>query len=240
MDRGAKVLVVKKHGGEVREVPWNEPSGLANEEEWTVELAKDLSARIKVRLRSHGDYGVYLRQHFEIPGQRRSRLEKHYSVLFAGATVEDESFSDLEDLDTPVSMAVSLAVPRFADSSPEGPVFPLPDDFFTGNRSMALFATLEKRSYDILIGNPRGSRLRVVLLLPEGMSVKSLPRERKLETRFGRFSLTFTKPSERKLVLERVLETTSARVPVADYESFRNFAAQVDDLKNEKIILEAN
>lgn len=239
MDRGARVLVVKPDGGEVRQVPWNTVDQLAIDEEWTAELGKDFGARIRIRIRPRGDYAVYLRNRYEIPGQRRTLLEEHFGALFAGAKVKNESFSDLADLNKPVSMALTLEVPRFADGSSGEAILPLPDDLFGANRSLAAFAALEERNFDILVGNPRHSRLRVTFLLPEGIAAKSVPRERRIETRFGRFLLTFEKPEARKLVLERVLEFTASRVPVADYESFREFASSVDDLKNEKIILEA-
>ena len=239
MDRGARVLVVEESDATIHRIPWNGPEDLGVEEDWSAIVADDGSANVTLRLRAQGDYGVFLRSNFEVVGRRKDELEQALSRRFAGATVTEQSFSDLADLDTPVSMTVRFHIPRFVVDSPEGPTIALPDDFFGSTRTLGGLSGLEERRFDLLLGNPRRSILRVSIELPSALEVRSLPEKRDLSARFGRFLLRWT-PEESRIRFERRLELTASRVPVADYASFRELAASVERLRDEKILLKRN
>jgi tetratricopeptide (TPR) repeat protein len=237
MDRGARVLVVREDSGLIEQIPWNVPEEVAVEEEWTAALAADHSAELKVRLVARGDYAVSLRQAFEVAGQRQAALERIFGRRFSGSSIVSESFSGLESLVEPVTMAVTVRVPRFAVASPEGLAVAMPEDFFDMGRSLGALGALEARRHDVLLGAPRRSRLRAVLLLPAGVGAKAAPEERAVESRFGRFQFSFSEGAGR-LELERLIEITSPRVPAADYPAFRELAAGLERLRAERIILE--
>jgi hypothetical protein len=59
-----------------------------------------------------------------------------------------------------------------------------------------------------------------------------------LESRFGRLKVSYDTTVPGKIVAERTIEITSSRVSVAEYEAFREFAAAVNRLKDERILLE--
>jgi tetratricopeptide (TPR) repeat protein len=238
MDRGARVLVVEEDGGEVHDVPWNRPEDLSIAEEATVRLGTDLGAEVQIRSELRGDYAVYCRESFEIPTERKVRLERVLGRLHAGAEVKDEEFSNLLDLDQPVSFSATLAVPRFAVEAPEGLAVKPMDDFFGTAKGLAGLGSLEKRTHDVVLSNPRRSVLKAIYILPEGFKVKSLPSGARIESRFGRLEVDYREEGQGRVAMSRVIEITSPRVPVSDYPEFREFAASAERLDQERILLE--
>jgi hypothetical protein len=238
MDRGAKVLVVREDGGAIQQIPWNGPADLSYAEEATIAVRPDLGAEIQMRAEGRNDFAVILRRTFEIAAQRKEKLERIFGQRFAGASLKSESFSNLLNIDEPVTFGAALDVPRFVTESPEGLTVRAPEDFFQTGDSLQGIASLEKRTWDVLLGNPRRSLLKTVYVLPKELKVKSLPPEHDLESRFGRLKVSCRAEGADKVVMERLLEITSPRVSVADYPEFREFAASVNRLEDEKMVLE--
>ena len=237
MDRGAQVLIVRDEGKLVQQIPWNRPGDLSVDEEWNIKLAEDGSAEISIELRARGDYAVYLRSNYEIAAQRQTLLEKNLGRTFAGARILSQSFSDLSNLDENVTMEIRFSAPRLANSSPEELTLSLTDDFFGSVRNLGILGALEKRETDVILGNPRSSRLRVNYQLPAGVKVKSTPEARDIDSRFGRFQFAVDSSRKDALQLERRYVLKKNRVPLAQYNEFRQLSANVDQLSNEKIVL---
>jgi hypothetical protein len=239
MDRGARVLVVRPEGrGLLAETDWNKASDFAIVEERLTTIHPDFSATVETRVKCHGDYAVYVRKAFEIPAQRTRDLERIYARRFAGATVHDEEFSDLENIDEPVTFAVKLKIPKYVSEAPEGLVIRPPEDFFQSSGSITNLATLDERKYDLLLGNPRRAQVKVTYILPEGYRLKSLPPKRAIATDFGSLGVSFHQVSPYKLEAEYQFEITAPRIRIDEYEAFREFTASLERLKEEKIILE--
>jgi hypothetical protein len=238
MDRGARVLVVRDDGGTIQQIPWNAPDALSLSEDATVTLAPDLGAEIRVRAQCRGDFAVQIRSAFEIVAQRKTDLERIFGQRHAGATVKEESFSDLSNLNEPVSFTAVVAVPRYLEEAAEGLAARAPEDFFDTGRMLASVASLEERKRDVIVGPPRRSLLRTQYVLPDGFRVKSVPSGNDVQSRFGRFRVTYDTSVPGKVVVERLIELSSPRVSVADYGEFRQFAASVNRLATERILFE--
>ena len=249
MDRGAKVLVVREDGGSVQDIPWNTAEQLGLDESWTVRfeggasLSESSLARIRIRVRATGGFAVQVRRTFEVKARRKKLLEQVFTRRFAGATIVEESFSDLTRLDEPVTFEVELTAPSFLTKTPEGLAFSLPTDFYQSTSQLGLLGALEEREQDIIVGNPRRIRMVFDCELPAGAELRSLPEERREETRFGRFILDTnttdaTGTSGKRLRLERLVELTTPRISVGDYAKFRELATSLEQLENEKIIIE--
>ncbi len=238
MDRGARVLVVTPEGGQIQDVPWNKPGSLGLSEETVVSIDSDLSARFRTRVEISGDYAVYVRGAFEIEAQRKTELEKIFSRRFASCTVEGQEFSDLRSLDQPVSFSVDVVVPRFVVEAPEGLALRSEKDFFGTSSQLAAVGALEKRIFDVLVGNPRRSVLRTVYELPKDLKVKSLPDAQRRQTRFGSLSIEYTAKAPNRVVVRREIEITAARVDTGDYSEFREFASVLKQLEDARVLLE--
>jgi transglutaminase-like putative cysteine protease/tetratricopeptide (TPR) repeat protein len=238
MDRGADVLIVRETGALRRQIPWNEAKDLSLDEEWDVHLKSDNSADVTVRLKAKGGFAVALRRAFEIEAQRRETLGKIFGARYAGAEVIEQSFSDLTDLDQPVSMTVKFHAPKFAAPSPQGLTLSIPDDFYRSARALSSIGALETRETDIILSNPRRSSMRVEFRLPAGAKVKSTPQTRDLETRFGQLKVSVDSKTPESVVVEVLVALTAPRVPRTDYESFRELTTSIDLAAKEQVVLE--
>ena len=241
MDRGARVLIVGEEGEAlVHETPWNQASDFALVENVVVRVRPDLGASLDVRVRCGGDYAVYIRKRFEIQAQREPALEQLFASRFAGATIKDQAFSNLDDIDEPVHFKLTVDAPSFIAEAPEGLVIETPRDFFESSQSLLNLSAMETRKYDVLLGNPRRSALEVRYELPDGFEIKTVPPARKIETAFGSLEIRFQVESPRILIAHRELELSAPRVGISDYEAFRTLTAALEQLRGEKIILDRN
>ncbi len=204
MDAGAQVLIVRDDGKLVQQIPWNRPKDLSVDEEWDISLGNDGSAEITIRMKAKGDFAVFLRRNFELDAQRKTLLEKTLGRKFAGSVVLSHEFSNLSDLDENVTMEIRFTAPSFANSSPGEITFSLVDDFFGSVGNLGVLGALEKRENDVVLGNPRSSRLKASYRLPKGIQLKSTPDDRDIDTRFGRFRLAVDSSRPGVLVLERL------------------------------------
>ena len=232
-DSGATVLVVRPEGSSLKTVPWTQPGDLAVEEDVQVHVHADGSAEVEIRGRAVGDYGSVLRNHFEVAGKRKTLLEKIYGRRFAGATVEDEQFSDLRDLGQPVTFRIRLRVPSLLGESPEGLSMRPLDDFFQSNRMLEGLGSLESREHDVVLGAPRRAKLGITVHIPPGLVVKSVPSNRVLTSPSARFETRY-KVTNDQVQFTRILELTSPRVAVVAYPQFREITTQLERLREEK------
>ena len=67
--------------------------------------------------------------------------------------------------------------------------------------------------------------------------MNSTPEARDIASRFGRFQLAVASSRKAALQLERLYVLKKNRVPLAQYNEFRQLSANVDQLSNEKIVL---
>jgi hypothetical protein len=151
--------------------------------------------------------------------------------------VRTEEFSNLSKLDEPVSYSLGLEIPGFLTEAPEGLSLRAMEDLFNTGRSLQGIASLEKRERDVILGNPRRSQLRVTYILPAALKLKSLPLAQDVSSRFGRLKLDYSADEPGRIVVERWIEISAPRVSVADYAEFRDFAASLNRLESEKILL---
>lgn len=237
-DAGATVLVVRPEGSTIEQVPWSRPVDLGIEEDVQVRLGEDGGADMEIRGRALGDYGSVLRRHFEVAGNRKTLLEQIYGRRFAGSTVEDENFSDLQDLSEPVSYHLRLRIPDLLHDSPEGKSLNAIDDFFQSNRMLEGMGSLETRKTDIILGAPRRAQLKVTLHLPPTLGIKSVPKNRSVSNASSRLETRYDLKPDR-VEYNRTLEITAPRIPVTSYERFRTLTTTLDRLGEENWILES-
>jgi hypothetical protein len=236
-DRGARVLVVRPGGGSLETIPWNSAEDIALQQDVQVDVHADGSATLEIRGRAVGDYGAAVRSHFEVPGKRQRDLERLFARSYPGVEVESESFSDLSQLVEPVSFHLRLRVPDLVHPAAEGLSMKAVDDLFETTRILEGKAALEERRHDVVLGAPRSSVLQVVVHLPEGLRVKSLPDNRTFENRFGVLEVRY-ETKEDRVEFSRRLALTAPRVDESDYAQFRELATALDRLTREKWILE--
>ncbi|MFQ5655624.1 MAG: hypothetical protein ACE5GW_12960, partial [Planctomycetota bacterium] len=89
---------------------------------------------------------------------------------------------------------------------------------------------------DLLLGNPRQSRLSIDIELPPGHEVSHLPADLDLESKHLRFRFRARQEGNR-LRIERVLVTRSPRVPPEDYPAYKVLVDRIEQFRDKRILL---
>lgn len=76
---------------------------------------------------------------------------------------------------------------------------------------------------------------RVKVIIPEGKSLIEVPKSVRFSCNQANYSLTFSKPSENTLLIERKLTNLKDYVPVNDYASYRSFIDSVVNADSQQI-----
>ena len=96
----------------------------------------------------------------------------------------------------------------------------------------------ETREYPIDFSFPFREKQMIIVNLPEGYTIETLPENMALglDKNYGTFSFSITK-NENKLVIQTNLEIKTAIMPPDEYESLKEFFKLIVDKVNEKIVL---
>jgi len=233
MDRGATVLVVEDGKGVVREVPWTDPRQNLLEREFTVQLDKQGNARVEIVERPRMNHALWIRDRFgNEPGKRKERLEDAYSRMFGKVEVEDFHFSDLQNLDEPVEMKVTLKVKDFVQK--QGDDFVLKSSFQP--EELVKATSLETREFDLMLGPPSGKRTRIRYVLPEGFD--PLPLSRPVVEDGPDLSFRFEwGRKDRSLLIDQEVLYKSARVSAKNYPAFKDQAEKLDRAEKQILVV---
>jgi hypothetical protein len=219
MDRGAKVVVVKPEGAEVKTIPFAAPRDQGVDQTWDVKVAADGSAVATGEFRARGDSATQIRSHFSVEGQRALKIQELLAVAFGKAELVSQDFEDLKDLSKPeVGFRVVVKVPGFA--KPAGEARMLPSRFLDSSGGLAAsWIDRAQREHDLLI-NPSSSRTKITYRLPEGWSVETAPQDTSVSN--PAFVYTSTAHADgTTLVLDREIQVLAPRVSRSDYAGFR-------------------
>lgn len=99
------------------------------------------------------------------------------------------------------------------------------------------YGTLPNRRTPVYIGSPTYNVAKIVLKLPEDYAWQTPTQTFEESTRFGDYSLKFTRKNAQTLILERTYIVPSQFVEPADYDEFLEFCKNL--VKNEGTIFEA-
>jgi hypothetical protein len=219
MDRGAKVVVVKPDGAEVKTIPFGGPRDRGLDQTWDVTIDANGDAVAKGEFTARGDVSVTIRRLFSVEGQRPLLLQEFLGQAFGKAELVSHDFDDLKDLSKPdVSFRVTAKVPSFA--KPAGESRTLPTQFLDSSRNLQGWIGRPKREHDLLL-NAMSMRTKGTYHLPEGWSVEAAPQDASLST--PAFSFTSKATAEgTTLVFEREFAVLAPRVAKTDYAAFRD------------------
>ncbi|MEE2938968.1 MAG: DUF3857 domain-containing protein [Planctomycetota bacterium] len=239
-DRGAKVVVVRDDGVDVRRVPF--PAAADNHlvDETVVDMTGEGPARVEVVQRPRGRWDPLLRRTYGADETARAAaVERMLSRRF-GAVVgtPEATHPDYEALDVGLELRMSAAVEKVGRPSDGGLELPsslAPDEL------LSRAATESTRETDLLLGMPWLAERRIVYRLPRDSRVFDLPGSLELENEDMGYSRAVSAvPTETALeivVVERV-EQRSHRVPAERYDAFRETARAIDRAQAESIEVE--
>ncbi len=243
-DRGARVAVITPGGALVRDLPASAPAMNATRDVFTLTLSADGSGGGSVRASATGNRSMKLRRHLGSPLYRAGILDRLHGRRNPGTVTAAVSFSDLRDLNVPVSYKYSLAIRRLARRREGLLELELPDDPLRGPLALgqlfpghfATYAPGMARGHDLVLPAAWQHSVRYEVDLPAGWKVSELPADAKLETEFGKL-LIKRKFEGGKLVIEKTVSLAATRVPAAKYPAFRKFCLDLDRLEARRVQL---
>lgn len=243
MDYGAEVVVVSPEGGALKTIPQRPAAENSVQERHRVKLLPGGGATLTSTIQGKGSFDVVLRTLMGTPGRRKAVLEPRVGQLWSGARVLSVKASDPANLDEPLVLEVEVEVPKALQKTTDG------DDallevkswlfdllYARGQRLSALTADAE-RTTDLVLPLPAGVEETVTYELPEGTSIKSLPKDVELETPFGRYTRRYTRNPDGSLSVERSMAVDKRRITPAEYGELREFLGEVERAEADRPVL---
>ncbi len=234
MDQGAQALIVRD-GGSVEWVtmPIDEPDDNLLRQELDIDLRGEVAV-ISGRVEAHGTSAVNYRRRFEDPERRDELFEAQLGRTFPGAVLLEAEYENLDALTRPTMIRFRAEVPGVLRGSPGAQsVYPVaaPRDL------LGAHARQPTRHQDLMFRVPFANEAQVRFTLPDDLAVERIPDDQRVESEFGEMQMSYLSADDGSIVVEVRYAIGVQRVPVAQYEEFRQFVAEMDSAINETIRL---
>lgn len=164
---------------------------------------------------------------------RKQALQSALGAYFGGAEVSNIQLDIPRAVGATVSVHYSFRAPRFARVDGQRLVLgALTYPTFLGRR----FVQAGERRLPLVIEATEAVHSRVGLALPKGWVLDSPLPTARMQTPFGLFSRTEAQAGS-QLHVEEEYRLDMARIPVARYDAFAQFAGEVDLLQSRDVVL---
>ena len=203
--------------------------------EGKAELAADGSAKLELVQRFFGRHAVGARQDLaKLPESRLPDvLQSLVGRALSGARLLRHTVEQLDELDSPLSIRMSIEVPNFAHAVGGSLVITPPFVWRVGT-----LATLPSRQTPLLVSSATHQKTHLSIQLPPGAKLASTLAKGKLANG-DRYVRVEDSLKGQVLVLERVVHFPAGRVQPNEYPDFVQFARQADDAQARSIRLTA-
>ncbi|MCB0466449.1 MAG: DUF3858 domain-containing protein, partial [Aequorivita sp.] len=131
---------------------------------------------------------------------------------------------------------ITLTIPHYAN--PVGNDYLFCANIF--NQSQHIPPHIEDRKQNLYLGHGYIDIDTIQVEIPESFFIEVLPEDTILETKFGKYEVSFTKTAENKLIYSRKLRINKGEYPPVEYENYRDFLRSIARLDKTKILLKQN
>ncbi|MGD0093176.1 MAG: DUF3857 domain-containing protein [Planctomycetota bacterium] len=231
-DQGAQVLVSDSAGGQFMRIPVAGPQENLVEQHFRARLERTGSATIQIHEVRHGQWAPGYRQFAETPGKYESYMQDQAAKHFNGAELKNLELAPPGD-PGPMWMKATMNVPALATQSGERKALPAALELL----NLSHYAGENKRKCDLELNFPWERKTEIVYELDKGLKFASLPEEAEINEPFGTYRRRFCR-KDSTLEIQEELVLPRHRVPVQDYEAFKNFCNRIDSLMDQKILLD--
>ncbi len=232
-DQGVTVLHVWPEGSELRRTPVLPAEKNRHERRLEVRLARDGSATVHGRETIHGGSAPNYRATYQAEGTRAERFERQLRNMFPGLRLESQRFGNLEDLEAPVTVEYAAEVPQLAQH--DGDVLRTPPSVLRDLTRR--FARTPRRRYPLDLGGTSQYVEERTVRLPAGTRLRSAPRGGVAESPFGQVRMT-VEVNDGRVTAHTEFELRRDRVEPNEYDAFRRWVAEADQLLRQRIIIE--
>ncbi len=230
MDQGARGLIIED-GGKSKwvKLPIDKAKTNLLKNDMYVKIDGKTN-RVRGKITARGTNAVLYRQSLEDPERRDEVLEKHLSSMYSGATLVSAKYKNLDQLEKEVVIEYVIEGGRLLNSDGNRD-FLLP----TGQQKNLLqaFAGQAKRNQALTIRTPFANQTKVHYVF-SNRSVKTLPENVLIKSKFGSLKITYTK-ANKELIADVEYSIDVQRVSVEDYNDFRNFLRDATQALNSSI-----
>ncbi len=229
-DQGARVLIVEGPDSRVATTPVApaEANRISIEEHLTVRAGG--SARVRGTLTASGDSAAQLRAVLANEGERDEHVASRFTTLFGPVEIVSTEYSDLADLDVPVEYSYVVEIPNAFKRS--GGEASLPSLFSAP--TLSDFTERATRRFDLLLPSLTSWESETVFEFEDALRARVRFDDVTLESPHGMFVRT-TETEGSTIVVRGRFETTTRRIPAADYPDFRAFSRRIDEAVREVI-----
>jgi hypothetical protein len=233
-DQGAMVLVVHKDGTTaLMSPPESGADDNENRSNYTALVGPDGALDIEGTERFRGARASAVRQEFEEEKTRKTQLEKTLNQVFPGARVNKLEFSDLSNLEAPVSYTYSANIARYGIA--EGSRMVLPLTLFPHQVANA-YGTLAKREHDLYTSYAWSTRNVIRYRLPKGARIEALPEGVTLDTPYISLQQV-VRAVDGGFETDDTVTLKKRRVPVEAYAAFREACLSIDRALERKLVI---
>jgi tetratricopeptide (TPR) repeat protein/transglutaminase-like putative cysteine protease len=231
MDQGAQALVVDDGGAaKMVTLPVDDPKDNLLRQTMSVDLTGEEPV-VDGELIARGQNAVYYRRSLEDAERRDEVFEKQLAGVYPGAELVSATYKNLSDLEKSVEISFKFKGGRLERSNQDRRfVFPYgaPKDL------LSAYAKQASRTQDLTVRLPFENHTTLRYRLAPTDTFERIPKDTKLDSKFGSVSVLFDKKADHLEVDVRYSIATQ-RVKAEDYPEFRTFISEMTAALNETI-----
>ncbi len=231
MDQGAMALIVSQRGeGRLVHLPFVQSANNRVELRTEVDVNASGGARLRASHELRGPDAGSLRAAMEAEATRTERIERWLAGAYPGSRVSNVRTGPLNDVDQPARLDYEAEIPSIGTN--QGNVLrlsPTPSPELTSE-----YAERSSRTSDVMLPGPLSVHDRRTIRLPAGSTVSEVPGAASVRTAW--VSLEYTvQHSGTTLTIDRTLTYHVDRVPVGEYQAFRDACARIDEALGRRV-----
>ena len=182
--------------------------------------------------------GIQYDSKYLLPKQKQEDIDRFYKKRWSyvnGFTVDDIKFKNNRE-EVIFTENIEVSVPSYAN--PVGEDFLFCPNIFNQNKYIP--PRIDDRKQNLFIRHGFVDVDTVEVALPENFSIDGLPEDLDLETKFGKYEVSFNETDDNKLIYSRKLRIEEGEYPPNEYEEYRDFLRSIARLDKTKILLKQN
>ncbi|MBN2530218.1 MAG: DUF3857 domain-containing protein [Deltaproteobacteria bacterium] len=197
-------------------IPYQSPEANSGREQISLTLSADGSAKGDVLMTFKGHLGSIFRQASRNQEKFQKILQIVTDAIVKGAVIGDVKMEEIENIDKPVEVSVTLKTDDFARQKDGELRFKLPFD-----ASPEKLFSLEKREHDLVLGVPNHNQWDATFVLPQRAKVTHLPEPFEIKTECLTFSREVKKSKDGTVIATQKLDYLCERISAKDYPIYR-------------------